>query len=44
MNSLIAEKIKVADFLKMEGEPGFIYELIDGEIVKNRKRLLLITA
>lgn len=34
MNSLIAEKLKVADFLEMEGEPGFIYELINGEIVK----------
>ncbi len=34
MNILIAEKIKVADFLEMEAEPGFIYELINGEIVK----------
>ena len=34
MESSVAEKIKVADFLEMEVEPGFIYELIDGEIVK----------
>ncbi|MGB3779047.1 MAG: Uma2 family endonuclease [Tunicatimonas sp.] len=32
MNSLIAEKIKVADFLEMDVEPGFIYELINGEV------------
>lgn len=34
MESSVAEKIKVADFLEMDVEPGFIYELINGEIVK----------
>ena len=34
MESSVAEKIKVADFLEMDVESGFIYELINGEIVK----------
>ena len=34
MESPVAEKIKIADFLEMDVESGFIYELINGEIVK----------
>ena len=35
MNHPVAtQKIKVAEFLEIEVEPNFIYELINGEIVK----------